>query len=46
MILSHLNYEYDRALLNELITKENLEDLDIDWRIILKCSFNKYVSMD
>jgi hypothetical protein len=42
MICSHLIYEDDRALLNEIIKKDNLEGLGIDGRIILKYSFKKY----
>ena len=46
MIRNHLIYEYDRALLNELIMKDNLEGLGIDGRIILIYSFKKYASLD
>ena len=34
MIRSRLSYEDDRALLNKLVTKDNLEGLDIDGRIM------------
>jgi hypothetical protein len=47
MIRSHLIYEDDRALFNGLITKDNLEGLDIDGKIILQYSFKKCdVSVD
>jgi hypothetical protein len=39
--------EHDRALLNELMKKDNLEELGVDEKVILKYFFNKYdVSMD
>jgi len=37
-----LIYEHGRALLSELTTKDKLEDLGIDGKIILKYNFKKY----